>query len=79
MLNHKSSLTVIQIWHALGKIKQSGYQTVGKAGGRGRLVADELCMHRNYDYIIAGGKAGTLITARPLHYRDRLVNTGFRE
>ena len=30
ILHHKKSLTVIQMWHALGKIKQSGYQTLGK-------------------------------------------------
>lgn len=57
MLNHKDSLTIVQIWHALGKIKQSGYQTLGKAGGRGRLIAEELRMHKNYDYIIAGGES----------------------
>lgn len=57
MLSHKKDLTVIQTWHALGAIKQFGYQTVGKAGGRNATVAKELCMHRNYDYIIAGGKA----------------------
>lgn len=77
ILNHKRSLTVIQIWHALGKIKQSGYQTVGRAGGRGRLIADELCMHRNYDYIIAGGKAwNPYYCASFGTTEDKLVNVG---
>lgn len=77
MLNHKNSLTVIQIWHALGKIKQSGYQTVGRAGGRDRVIADELCMHRNYDYIIAGGKAwNPYYCASFGTTEDRLVNIG---
>ncbi len=77
ILNHKSTLTVIQIWHALGKIKQSGYQTVGRAGGRGRLVADELCMHRNYDLIIAGGKAwNPYYCASFGTTEDKLVNIG---
>lgn len=57
LLHHKESLTVIQMWHALGKIKKSGYQTLGKASGRGEKLARLLCMHRNYDIIIAGGRA----------------------
>ena len=28
ILKHKKSLKIIQIWHALGKIKKSGYQTL---------------------------------------------------
>lgn len=57
MLNHKKSLYVIQIWHALGKIKQSGYQTLKKDSGRDEAAAKILAMHKNYDVIIAGGKA----------------------
>ena len=34
ILKHNESLTVIQMWHALGKIKQSGYQTLGRESGR---------------------------------------------
>lgn len=56
ILNHKKSLTVIQMWHALGKIKQSGYQTLGKESGRGAEMARLMKMHKGYDYIIAGGK-----------------------
>lgn len=57
ILKHKKDLTVIQMWHALGKIKKSGYQTLGKASGRGLEMAKSLRMHKNYDIIIAGGKA----------------------
>jgi CDP-ribitol ribitolphosphotransferase len=57
MLRHKKGLTVIQMWHALGKIKQSGYQTLDKESGRSKELSHLLCMHKNYDYIIAGGKA----------------------
>lgn len=77
MLNHKKQLTVIQIWHALGKIKQSGYQTIGKAGGRSSLIADKLRMHQNYDYIIAGGKAwNPYYCASFGTTEDKLVNIG---
>lgn len=57
ILKHKSNLTVIQMWHALGKIKKSGYQTLGKNSGRSERIAKLLDMHRNYDVIIAGGEA----------------------
>ena len=34
VLKHKKQLAVIQMWHAMGKIKKSGYQTLGKKFGR---------------------------------------------
>ncbi|MDD5902315.1 MAG: CDP-glycerol glycerophosphotransferase family protein [Oscillospiraceae bacterium] len=57
ILKHKDSLAVIQIWHAMGKIKKSGYQSLDKGLGRSSMIAHEMRMHRNYDVIIAGGKA----------------------
>lgn len=54
ILNHGSDLTVIQIWHALGKIKQSGLQSVGRPDGRSKEIARVMHMHRNYDFIVAG-------------------------
>lgn len=57
MLNHKEDLTIIQIWHSIGKIKKSGYQTLDTKYGRKSQSAELLCMHKNYDYIIAGGEA----------------------
>ena len=57
ILKHKPQMKVIQMWHAMGKIKQSGYQTLGKASGRSREIAELMKMHRGYDYIIAGGSA----------------------
>lgn len=77
LLKHKKSLTVIQMWHALGKIKQSGYQTIGKESGRSRKVSELLCMHRNYDYIIAGGSAwNPYYVASFDTTEDKLVNIG---
>lgn len=57
MLKHKKSLKVVQIWHAMGKIKKSGYQSLGKKSGRNPEIAKAMCMHKNYDVIIAGAKA----------------------
>ena len=57
MLNHKKDLKVIQIWHSIGKIKKTGYQTLGKEQGRSIEIACSMSMHKNYDYIISGGIA----------------------
>lgn len=56
LLKHKKSLTVIQIWHAIGKIKKSGHASVGAVSGRSTSSAKLLNMHENYDHIIAGAK-----------------------
>lgn len=52
-LNHKSDLTVIQMWHALGATKKFGLQCLGTKEGRDEKVAKAMCMHKNYDYVIA--------------------------
>lgn len=57
MLKQRESLYVIQIWHALGKIKQSGWQTLDRDMGHSRAVAELMGMHRGYDVVIAGAKA----------------------
>lgn len=57
LLKHKPELTIIQIWHAIGKIKKSGYAAIGKKSGRKREYATRLNMHKNYDFIIAGAEA----------------------
>lgn len=57
VLHHKKQLAVIQMWHAMGKIKKSGYQSLGKKFGRSDVIARQMRMHRNYDVVIAGGRA----------------------
>lgn len=54
ILRHKDSLAVIQMWHAIGKIKQSGYQTLDRKYGRGSDIAETMNMHKGYDVVIAG-------------------------
>ncbi len=51
VLKHKKSLKVVQIWHALGAIKQFGYQVIGKQEGSSETVASAMKMHNNYDVI----------------------------
>ncbi len=55
-LNHKESLTVFQIWHALGAVKKFSLQSAGKAQGRDLGVAKAMSMHKNYDFVIAPSK-----------------------
>ncbi|MBQ7116046.1 MAG: CDP-glycerol glycerophosphotransferase family protein [Clostridia bacterium] len=52
-LNHKADLKVFQIWHALGAVKKFSLQSAGKAQGRDINVARAMCMHKNYDFVVA--------------------------
>lgn len=56
-LNHKKSLKVIQMWHALGALKKFGFQSLGTKEGRDEKISRAMCMHKNYDYILAPSKA----------------------
>lgn len=51
----RNGVTVVQMWHALGAIKKFGYQCLDTPYGRSSDSARILKMHRNYDYVIAGG------------------------
>ena len=53
ILDHRDETKVVQMWHALGAVKKFGYQSLGRAGGRSEEIARIMCMHRNYDYILA--------------------------
>lgn len=57
VLNHRSEITIVQMWHALAAIKKFGYQTIGKPAGHSADTAEILCMHRNYDYVLAPSEA----------------------
>ena len=59
LLRHRKELKVVQIWHSVGKIKMSGYQTLDTPSGRSGALSRALRMHRGYDYIISGGEAWT--------------------
>lgn len=56
LLKHKKGTKIIQLWHALGAVKQFGYQTIGKKDGINPNVSHILKMHENYDYVISGSK-----------------------
>lgn len=52
VLNHKKNLKIVQMWHAMGALKQFGYAAIGKGEGQNPDVSKILRMHRNYDYVI---------------------------
>lgn len=57
VLRHKKSLTVIQIWHALGAFKKFGLSILGQAEGRDERLAHAMRMHQGYDIVLASGEA----------------------
>lgn len=57
ILKHKRKLKVIQIWHASGAVKKFGYQIIDKKEGSNSKIAKLMCMHKNYDYVIAPSEA----------------------
>lgn len=77
VLNHKADLTVVQVWHASGKIKKSGYQTLDLPYGRNKIIADIMEMHRNYDVIVAGGRELNDFYCESFNVsEDKLFNVG---
>ena len=54
---HRPNTKVVQMWHSIGKVKQSGIITAGKPGGRSEKLSKAMRMHKGYDFIIAGAPA----------------------
>lgn len=73
VLNHGSDLFVVQLWHALGAIKQFGYQSLDRPGGRSSAVARGMKMHRNYDVVVCGGPATIPLFAEAFRVDPRIV------
>lgn len=73
VLNHGSDLFVIQLWHALGAIKQFGYQSIGQPGGRSPDIARAMRMHRNYDVVLCGGPGSIDTFAAAFDVDPRIV------
>lgn len=67
-LNHKKDLKVIQMWHALGAIKKFGLQSVGTKEGRDEKTSTAMCMHKNYDFVLAPSKASAMFYMEAFGY-----------
>lgn len=73
LLKHKKGTKVIQMWHALGAIKQFGYQTIGRKDGISPKVAKILKMHANYDYVLSGSVGMNPFFAEAFHVSEEKV------
>ena len=65
--------TVIQMWHALGAVKKFGYQCLDTPAGRSSESAQVARMHRNYDWVIAGGPGAVPAYAEAFDYPEERV------
>lgn len=51
ILNHRSGLQIIQLWHALGCMKKFGYAILGTSEGESESMAKTMRMHHGYTAI----------------------------
>ena len=73
----RKGVTVIQMWHALGAIKKFGYQCLDTPAGRTTEQARIARMHKNYDWIIAGGPGAVEDLAEAFGYsKERILPLG---
>lgn len=74
MLKHKMDLKVVQIWHALGAVKKFGWQSIGAEEGRNERLSKAMCMHRNYDFVLAPSKKTAEFYCKAFHAsEDKIV------
>lgn len=57
VLKHKPALQVIQLWHAMGSMKQFGYALIGTEHGTDPEIARIFKMHHGYDKILISSKS----------------------
>lgn len=56
VLRHRESLTVMQIWHALGAFKKFGLSILGQEEGRDVRLATAMRMHEGYDVVLTSAE-----------------------
>lgn len=69
----REGVRVVQIWHALGAIKQFGRLTVGLDDGASQQVADAMKMHQNYDVVAAPSTATAAVFAQAFGVPPEIV------
>lgn len=91
VLRHRDSLTVVQLWHALGAFKKFGLSILGQEEGRDARLASAMRMHQGYDIVLtssehcrrayaeAFGTDLSRVTVAPLPRVDRLRDPARRE
>lgn len=73
ILTHKKQLVIVQIWHALGAIKEFGHMVLGRREGSSKRMADTMMMHRNYTYVTSGSEATVPIFAKAFDINEEQV------
>ena len=77
ILNHKKSLKIMQIWHASGAVKKFGYQALDTKEGKTTKIAKLMCMHKNYDYVIAPSEVTKNIFSEAFNIdKERILKLG---
>lgn len=77
ILKHKKDLKVIQIWHASGAVKRFGYQALDKKEGKSKEISELMCMHKNYDYVIAPSEITKNIFSEAFNIdKEKIVKLG---
>lgn len=72
VLHHKKSLTIIQMWHALGSLKRFGRSITGAEEGSSKELADAMKMHHGYNYILTSSEACLANFAEAFGYQNNL-------
>ena len=57
ILHHRSSLKIVQMWHALGAFKRFGKSILDQREGTDAAFAAEMNMHAQYDVLLASSEA----------------------
>lgn len=64
ILGAKKEQTIVQIWHAVGAVKQFSYQCLDCPGGQSSALARAMDMHRHYNYVLCTSEATRRFYAR---------------
>ena len=73
VLTHRRNLIIVQIWHAVGTIKQFGHIALGKPDGHSPEIARIMNMHRNYTYITCGSEAMVPVYAQTFNVKPETI------
>ena len=73
ILKHKKKLKIIQIWHASGAVKKFGYQCLDTKEGKSKKVAELMCMHKNYDYVIAPSEETKKVFSKAFNINENKI------
>ena len=77
VLRPKRGQTVVQVWHAVGAVKQFSYQCLDKPGGQPAALAKAMEMHKNYDYVFCTSEATADIYAQGFQMpREQILPLG---